>query len=201
MSLNQRVPGSSPSAPTIANQLAAKRLFYVLDTDFSREQSGVAPFWHCANPPRGGHKSAPISQLFSRPASFAAIGKSISFCPAAALRGFLRFSPDSQAVKKWPLGLVLRAPHLGARAGQPRHAEPVGPDYTAAIERAEYVLLPAFDSWRSRGLTDMVRSGPFQRDAACDAKQCRHQNRQDPHQRHRRAHHARGTACRNHAGR
>ena len=35
-------------------------------------------------------------------------------------------------------------------------AEPLGQDYAAAVERAENVLLPAFDSWRSRGLTDMV---------------------------------------------
>ena len=35
-------------------------------------------------------------------------------------------------------------------------AEPLGEDYAAAVERAEYVLLPAFDSWRSRGLTDLV---------------------------------------------
>lgn len=38
-------------------------------------------------------------------------------------------------------------------------AEPLGEDYAAAVERAEYVLLPAFDSWRSRGLTDMVPFG------------------------------------------
>lgn len=38
-------------------------------------------------------------------------------------------------------------------------AEPLGEDYTSAVERAEYVLLPAFDSWRSRGLTDMVPIG------------------------------------------
>src|SRR5215475_6897037 len=35
-------------------------------------------------------------------------------------------------------------------------AEALGQDYTAAVERAENVLLPAFDSWRTRGLTDMV---------------------------------------------
>lgn len=35
-------------------------------------------------------------------------------------------------------------------------AEPLGQDYGAAVDRAENVLLPAFDSWRSRGLTDMV---------------------------------------------
>lgn len=34
--------------------------------------------------------------------------------------------------------------------------EALGQDYAAAVERAESVLLPAFDSWRSRGLTDMV---------------------------------------------
>ena len=34
--------------------------------------------------------------------------------------------------------------------------EALGQDYAAAVERAEHVLLPAFDSWRSRGLTDMV---------------------------------------------
>ncbi|MBR0911794.1 hypothetical protein AB7008_37480 [Bradyrhizobium sp. 521_C7_N1_3] len=38
-------------------------------------------------------------------------------------------------------------------------AEPLGEDYAAAVERAEYVLLPAFDSWRSRGLTDLVPIG------------------------------------------
>jgi hypothetical protein len=34
--------------------------------------------------------------------------------------------------------------------------EPLGQDYAAAVERAENVLLPAFDSWRSRGLTEMT---------------------------------------------
>lgn len=34
--------------------------------------------------------------------------------------------------------------------------EALGQDYAAAVDRAESVLLPAFDSWRSRGLTDMV---------------------------------------------
>jgi hypothetical protein len=35
-------------------------------------------------------------------------------------------------------------------------AEALGTDSAAALERAEKVLLPAFDSWRSRGLTDML---------------------------------------------
>ena len=36
----------------------------------------------------------------------------------------------------------------------PLHNEPLGTDYDAAVRRAETVLLPAFDSWRSRGDTD-----------------------------------------------
>src|SRR5262245_43555383 len=42
-----------------------------------------------------------------------------------------------------------------ARAqGCPLHNEPLGTDYDAAVRRAETVLLPAFDSWRSGGQTD-----------------------------------------------
>lgn len=42
-----------------------------------------------------------------------------------------------------------------ARAqGCPLRNEPLGGDYRAAVERAETVLLPAFDSWRSGGATD-----------------------------------------------
>jgi hypothetical protein len=39
-------------------------------------------------------------------------------------------------------------------------AEALGDEYTVAVHRAENVLLPAFDSWRSRGLTDMVPASP-----------------------------------------
>jgi hypothetical protein len=39
-------------------------------------------------------------------------------------------------------------------------AEALGEEYAAAVDRAENVLLPAFDSWRSRGLTDMVPASP-----------------------------------------
>jgi hypothetical protein len=42
----------------------------------------------------------------------------------------------------------------------PLGAEPLGEDYAAAVERAEHILLPAFDSWRSGGLTDMVPASP-----------------------------------------
>ncbi|WP_156175314.1 hypothetical protein [Bradyrhizobium sp. LTSP849] len=48
-------------------------------------------------------------------------------------------------------------PPTWARAqGCQIEAEALGQDYVAAVDRAENVLLPAFDSWRSRGLTDMV---------------------------------------------
>ena len=39
-------------------------------------------------------------------------------------------------------------------------AEALGEEYAAAVERAENILLPAFDSWRSGGLTDMVPPSP-----------------------------------------
>ena len=42
----------------------------------------------------------------------------------------------------------------------PVKAEALGAERVAAVERAENVLLPAFDSWRSRGLTDMVPAFP-----------------------------------------
>jgi len=42
----------------------------------------------------------------------------------------------------------------------PVKAEALGTEHAAAVARAEDVLLPAFDSWRSRGLTDMVPPSP-----------------------------------------
>ena len=39
-------------------------------------------------------------------------------------------------------------------------AEALGEEYAAAIDRATNVLLPAFDSWRSRGLADMIPASP-----------------------------------------
>lgn len=52
-------------------------------------------------------------------------------------------------------------PPTWARAqGCSVESEPLGQDYAAAVTRAEDVLLPAFDSWRTRGLSDMVPIGP-----------------------------------------
>jgi hypothetical protein len=43
-------------------------------------------------------------------------------------------------------------------AGCPVHNEPLGADYQEAVERAETVLLPAFDSWRSGGASDKAQA-------------------------------------------
>lgn len=52
-------------------------------------------------------------------------------------------------------------PPTWARAQEcPVDPEPLGTDYDVAVRRAEDVLLPAFDSWRTRGLSDMVPIGP-----------------------------------------
>ena len=51
-------------------------------------------------------------------------------------------------------------PTWARRAGCPVVAEPLGHDYDFAVRRAEDVLLKAFDSWRTGGLSDMVPIGP-----------------------------------------
>ena len=49
---------------------------------------------------------------------------------------------------------VVELPRVDAHGGHLRA------ELVAAVARAENVLLPAFDSWRSRGLTDMVPASP-----------------------------------------
>jgi hypothetical protein len=49
-------------------------------------------------------------------------------------------------------------PTWARQAGCPVANEPLGLDYEAAVGRAESVLLPAFDSWRSGGTTDKTQS-------------------------------------------
>lgn len=39
-------------------------------------------------------------------------------------------------------------------------AEALGQDYASAMDRVEKILLPTFDSWRSKGLTDMIPASP-----------------------------------------
>jgi hypothetical protein len=51
-------------------------------------------------------------------------------------------------------GYFFDPPTWARTAGCPVDNEPLGTDYAAAVERAETVLLPAFDSWRSGGESD-----------------------------------------------
>jgi hypothetical protein len=50
----------------------------------------------------------------------------------------------------------FNVPMWARKAGCPVRNEPLGTDYQAAVQRAETVLLPVFDSWRSGGDTDAV---------------------------------------------
>jgi hypothetical protein len=57
-------------------------------------------------------------------------------------------------------GYFFEPPTWARKQGCPVKAEALGAEQAAAVERTENVLLPAFDSWRSRGLTDMVPASP-----------------------------------------
>lgn len=48
----------------------------------------------------------------------------------------------------------FNVPTWARKAGCPVTNEPLGEDYQAAVARAETVLLPAFDSWRTGGASD-----------------------------------------------
>ncbi|MCK1621447.1 hypothetical protein IVA96_33740 [Bradyrhizobium sp. 159] len=51
-------------------------------------------------------------------------------------------------------------PTWARRQGCDLGPEALGSDYASAVERVEKVLLPAFESWRSRGLSDMMPVSP-----------------------------------------
>src|SRR5262249_4571782 len=51
-------------------------------------------------------------------------------------------------------GYFFNVPTWARQAGCAVQNEPLGADYAAAVERAESILLPAFDSWCSGGSTD-----------------------------------------------
>jgi hypothetical protein len=53
-------------------------------------------------------------------------------------------------------GLFFNVPTWARKAGCPVKNEPLGTDYDAAVRRAEMVLLPAFDSWVSGGVSDKL---------------------------------------------
>ena len=63
-------------------------------------------------------------------------------------------------LKSGQCGYYFEPPTWARHEGCPVHAEPLGRDHAVAVVRAENILLPAFDSWRSNGLSDMVPASP-----------------------------------------
>src|SRR5262245_50536677 len=64
--------------------------------------------------------------------------------------------PLPRYVRRKPLksggwGDFFDPPTWARRSGCPVEAEPLGTDYTKAVEYAETMLLPAFDAWRGGG--------------------------------------------------
>jgi len=53
-------------------------------------------------------------------------------------------------------GYFFNVPMWARKAGCPTGNEPLGVDYDKAVDRAEYVLLPVFDSWRKGGEQEEV---------------------------------------------
>ena len=51
----------------------------------------------------------------------------------------------------------FNVPMWARQAGCPIKNEPLGIEYEAAVRRAETVLLPAFDSWRTGGTSDVMK--------------------------------------------
>ena len=68
--------------------------------------------------------------------------------------------PKPRYVLREPLkggvAYFFNVPMWARAAGCPISNEPLGVDYAKAVERAETVLLPAFDSWRTGGKSDHV---------------------------------------------
>jgi hypothetical protein len=66
--------------------------------------------------------------------------------------------PLPRYVQRKPLksgwGYFFNVPTWARKAGCPVQNEALGQNYEVAVQRAETVLLPAFDAWRSGGLSD-----------------------------------------------
>jgi hypothetical protein len=72
--------------------------------------------------------------------------------------------PLPRYVRRKPLksggwGYFFDLPTWARKAGCVIDREPLGTDYAKAVGRAETVLLPAFDSWRTGGKSDAVPAG------------------------------------------
>jgi hypothetical protein len=64
-----------------------------------------------------------------------------------------------KSLKNGRWAYFFEPPTWARKQGCPSAAEALGQNYDAAIARAETVLLPAFDSWRTKGLSDLVPIG------------------------------------------
>jgi hypothetical protein len=71
-------------------------------------------------------------------------------------------------LKNGAWGYFFNVPMWARAAGCPVNNEPLGTDYAAAVSRAETILLPALDSWRSRGQTDTLPAGSLTRTGTLD---------------------------------
>ncbi|MCA6102093.1 MULTISPECIES: hypothetical protein [Bradyrhizobium] len=65
-----------------------------------------------------------------------------------------------KSLKNGRRGYFFEPPTWARKEGCPVTAEALGEDYATALNRTKNILLPAFDSWRSGGLTDMVPASP-----------------------------------------
>ncbi|WP_050044046.1 hypothetical protein [Bradyrhizobium sp. LTSPM299] len=68
------------------------------------------------------------------------------------------FRPKQLKCGRW--AYFFEPPTWARKQSCPVRAEALGENFAAAVERTKNILLPAFDSWRSGGLTDMVPTSP-----------------------------------------
>src|SRR5262245_969343 len=67
LTLNQRVPGSSPGAPTTLKRLALRGFFHFLSPAEGRTERAVAPFWHRRSVLSHARQSDPVRSFLRRP--------------------------------------------------------------------------------------------------------------------------------------
>src|SRR5436190_7800611 len=72
--------------------------------------------------------------------------------PARSARPLPRYVERKATKGGW--AYFFHVPSWARKAGCKLRNEPLGSDYQAAVDRAETILLPAFDSWRSGGVSD-----------------------------------------------
>jgi hypothetical protein len=66
---------------------------------------------------------------------------------------------ERKPLKSGAVAYFFNVPTWARKAGCPVRNVPLGTDYDTAVRRAEDVLLPAFDSWRTGGTTDTATAG------------------------------------------